>query len=87
MANVRALGRSDRMRCVKFAAGRRRTAARKERRRVLRGPYRLFDLPAQGKIEPVIAERMPLAKAARRHELVERAAVRGKIVLMVNDRK
>ena len=45
----------------------------------------LFNLLAQGKIKPVIAERMGLAEAARAHELVERAAVRGKIVLVVNE--
>jgi len=45
----------------------------------------LFDLLAQGKIKPIIAERMPLAEAARAHELVEQAAVKGKIVLTVNE--
>jgi len=45
----------------------------------------LFNLLAQGKIKPVIAERMPLAEAARAHELVERAAVRSKIVLIVGE--
>jgi len=44
----------------------------------------LLNLLAQGKIRPVVAERMPLAEAARAHELVERAAVQGKIVLMVS---
>ncbi|MBC8264339.1 MAG: zinc-binding dehydrogenase [Anaerolineales bacterium] len=45
----------------------------------------LFDLLAQGKIKPVIAERMPLSEAARAHELVEQAAVKGRIVLMVSE--
>jgi NADPH:quinone reductase-like Zn-dependent oxidoreductase len=45
----------------------------------------LFSLLAQGKIEPVIAERMPLAEAARAHDLIEQAVVKGKIVLMVNE--
>ena len=45
----------------------------------------LFNLLAQDKIKPVIAERMRLDEAARAHELVERAAVQGKIVLMVNE--
>ena len=45
----------------------------------------LFNLLAQGKIKPVIAERMGLAEAARAHELIEQAAVQGKIVLMVNE--
>jgi len=45
----------------------------------------LFNLLAQGKIKPVIAERMGLDEAARAHELVERAAVQGKIVLMAGE--
>lgn len=45
----------------------------------------LFDLLAQGKIKPVIAQRMGLEEAARAHELVEQAAVQGKIVLIVNE--
>ncbi|MCP4544193.1 MAG: zinc-binding dehydrogenase [Chloroflexi bacterium] len=45
----------------------------------------LFNLLAQGKIKPVIAERMPLAEAARAHNLIEQAAVKGKIVLTVNE--
>ena len=45
----------------------------------------LFNLLAQNKIKPVIAERMPLAEAARAHELVEQAAVKGRIVLIVNE--
>jgi len=45
----------------------------------------LFDLLAQGKIEPVIAKRMGLDEAACAHELVEQAAVKGKIVLIVNE--
>jgi len=46
---------------------------------------KLFDLLAQGKIEPVIAKRMRLDEAAHAHELIEQASVRGKIVLMVGD--
>jgi NADPH:quinone reductase-like Zn-dependent oxidoreductase len=45
----------------------------------------LFNLLAQGKIKPVIAEWMRLDEAARAHELIEQAAVQGKIVLMVNE--
>ncbi len=44
----------------------------------------LLNLLAEGKIKPVIAKRMPLVEAARAHELVERAEVQGKIVLMVS---
>jgi NADPH:quinone reductase-like Zn-dependent oxidoreductase len=42
----------------------------------------LFDLLAQKKLSPVIAERLPLAEARRAHELLDRAAVSGKIVLI-----
>ncbi len=44
----------------------------------------LFDLLVQGKIEPVIAERMRLDEATHAHELIEQAAVQGKIVLIVS---
>ncbi|MFQ5858731.1 MAG: zinc-binding dehydrogenase, partial [Anaerolineae bacterium] len=43
----------------------------------------IFGLLAQGKIMPVIAARMPPSDAARAHELIEQAAVKGKIVLIV----
>jgi NADPH:quinone reductase-like Zn-dependent oxidoreductase len=36
-------------------------------------------------IQPVIAERLPLREAARAHELLERASVSGKIVLMCQE--
>lgn len=42
----------------------------------------LLDHLAAGKMEPAIAERLPLARAARAHELVERGGHRGKVVLM-----
>jgi NADPH:quinone reductase-like Zn-dependent oxidoreductase len=45
----------------------------------------LFDLLARGKIKPVIAERMGLEDAVRAHQLIEQAAVQGRIVLMVNE--
>ncbi|MEA3502690.1 MAG: zinc-binding dehydrogenase, partial [Actinomycetota bacterium] len=45
----------------------------------------LFDLLAEGAIKPVIAERMRLEDAARAHELIEQAAVPGRIVLMIDD--
>ena len=44
---------------------------------------KLFDLLAQKKIEPIVT-RMPLVEAARAHELIGKAYVRGKIVLMCN---
>lgn len=46
---------------------------------------KLFNLLAQGKIKPVIWKRMPLAEATRAHELIEQAAVQGKIVLTVSE--
>jgi len=42
----------------------------------------LLDLLAAGKIKPVVAERVPLAEAARAHELLERGGYRGKVVLV-----
>ncbi len=42
----------------------------------------LFRLLAERRIAPVIAERIPLAEAARAHELLDQAAVSGKIVLV-----
>ena len=41
----------------------------------------LFDLLSQGKILPVVAERLPLVEASRAHRL-QAQGVRGKIVLM-----
>ena len=45
----------------------------------------LIDLLARGQITPVIAERMPLAEAARAHQLIEASAISGKIVLNCQD--
>lgn len=45
----------------------------------------LFELLARGEINPVIAERMGLEDAVRAHQLIEQAAVKGKIVLMVDE--
>ena len=44
---------------------------------------KLFALLAQGKIKPIIT-RMPLGEAARAHELIGKASMKGKIVLMCN---
>jgi NADPH:quinone reductase-like Zn-dependent oxidoreductase len=41
----------------------------------------LLDLLAAGKLRPVIAERIPLAEAARAHELLESGRYAGKVVL------
>lgn len=44
----------------------------------------LIDLYAQRKINPIIAERIPLVEAARAHELFESSTTIGKIVLICN---
>jgi NADPH:quinone reductase-like Zn-dependent oxidoreductase len=44
----------------------------------------LLDLLASGKIKPVVAERIPLAEAARAHELLERGGYAGKVVLIAS---
>jgi len=44
----------------------------------------LLELLRQGKIKPIIAERIPLEEAARAHELLGRGAVMGKVVLLCN---
>ena len=43
---------------------------------------KLFALLAEGKIKPVIAERLPLEEVAHAHELIERAQIQGKLVLL-----
>ncbi len=45
----------------------------------------LFGLLKEGKIKPSIERRMKLEGAAQAHELIEQAAVKGRIVLMVNE--
>lgn len=42
----------------------------------------LISLLRAGKIHPVLAERLPLGEARRAHELLERSAARGKLVLV-----
>ena len=44
----------------------------------------LFDLLAQQKIKPLIAQRLPLAEARQAHELLGQGGVTGKIVLVPN---
>ena len=44
----------------------------------------LFDLLQQRKIEPLIAQRFPLAEARRAHEVLGTGGVTGKIVLVLN---
>jgi NADPH2:quinone reductase len=43
---------------------------------------RLLVMLQEKTIRPVVAERLPLHDAGRAHELLERAGVSGKIVLM-----
>lgn len=44
----------------------------------------LLDLLAAGKLKPTVAARIPLPQAARAHELLERGAYAGKVVLVAN---
>jgi NADPH:quinone reductase-like Zn-dependent oxidoreductase len=46
---------------------------------------RLLTLLQEKSIRPVIAERLPLCEAGRAHEMLEQAAVTGKIVLMCQE--
>jgi NADPH:quinone reductase-like Zn-dependent oxidoreductase len=43
---------------------------------------KLFDLLAEGKIKPIVAERFPLLEARKANELLESGAVTGTIVLL-----
>jgi NADPH:quinone reductase len=45
----------------------------------------LFELLAEGKIEPIVAERIPLVQARRAHENLGRGGVTGKQVLICNE--
>jgi NADPH:quinone reductase-like Zn-dependent oxidoreductase len=45
----------------------------------------LFEMLSRREIEPVIEKRMPLMDAQKAHELIDKAAVTGKLVLMVGD--
>src|SRR5215207_3812396 len=42
----------------------------------------LLELLREGKINPVVAERLPLSEARRAHEMLERSAAKGKLVLV-----
>jgi NADPH2:quinone reductase len=42
----------------------------------------LLKLLREGKIHPVVAERLPLSEARRAHELLETSAAKGKLVLV-----
>ena len=46
----------------------------------------LFKLLKDGKIKPVIAERMPLSRAVEAHQRIEDRAVKGKLILMVGEK-
>ncbi|MFN8488927.1 MAG: medium chain dehydrogenase/reductase family protein [Caldilineaceae bacterium] len=45
----------------------------------------LFELLRQGKLQPIIAERIPLVEAARAHALLGKGSVMGKLVLICNN--
>jgi NADPH2:quinone reductase len=42
----------------------------------------LIELLREGKIHPVVAQRLPLTDARRAHELLESSASKGKLVLV-----
>jgi D-arabinose 1-dehydrogenase-like Zn-dependent alcohol dehydrogenase len=44
----------------------------------------LLDLLAEGKIKPVVAERIPLVEAVRAHERLDRGGYAGKMVLVTS---
>jgi len=44
----------------------------------------LFDLLTEGKIKPVVAERIPLVEATRAHKLLEKGGYAGKVVLVTS---
>jgi len=46
----------------------------------------LFELLREGKIKPIISERIPLDEVARAHELLGKGSVMGKIVLLCDTR-
>ena len=46
---------------------------------------KLVELLSQGKIKPIVAERIPLVEAARAHKLFESSTMIGKIVLICNE--
>ena len=49
---------------------------------VSRGLTTLLDLLREQKIQPIVAERIPLSDAKRAHELLGQGSVKGKIVLV-----
>ncbi len=44
----------------------------------------LLELLAEGRIQPIVSERLPLEEVVRAHELMGSAGARGKIVLPPN---
>lgn len=46
----------------------------------------LFDMLAEGRIDPAVAEVMPLSEVRRAHERVEAGEVQGKLVMRVSER-
>ncbi len=58
------------------------TTKKKEPRWFREDLHLLFHLLEKKRIQPIIAERLPLAEAAKAHKLIEEAAFIGKIVLL-----
>jgi NADPH:quinone reductase-like Zn-dependent oxidoreductase len=46
---------------------------------------KLMELLKQRKIQPVIAQKMPMTEAVQAHRLLDRCDVEGKIVLVVHE--
>jgi NADPH2:quinone reductase len=42
----------------------------------------LLELLREGKIHPIVAERLPFSEARRAHEMLESSAAKGKLVLV-----
>ena len=47
--------------------------------------YQLANLVSEGRLKPVVEKTLPLADAARAHEMVEGGHVGGKVVLVVEN--
>jgi len=52
---------------------------------VNRVDYKIANLVGEGRLKPVVGTTLPLADAARAHEMVEGGHAGGKVVLVVKD--
>ena len=75
LAKLRPLGPKARFYGISTSAGSTRETIRADL-------AKLLALLADGRLEPVVGARLPLAEAARAHELLENARVTGKVVLV-----